>query len=72
MGRVERQRNYKVYDGKFNDLLRGCLPMIRFEGKFLLDHGFKVGDEIEVLIQKERIFIKKIQPDGSPENQSQP
>jgi hypothetical protein len=54
----DETRRMKVY---YSPKDSAChVPMIRIANRHLLAHGFKPGDEIEVIYKRSEIIIKKI------------
>ena len=55
-----KTRKLKVYYGSSPPLYR-MYPMIRLVGKYLLQQGFRIGDEVEVTFEEGRIVITRVQ-----------
>jgi hypothetical protein len=56
-----KTRKLKVYYGSSPPLYQ-TYPVIRLAGKYLFNQGFKIGDEVEVIFEDERIVITKRAP----------
>ena len=54
--------NRKVYYAHYRNGTRYTrFPVIRLAGLFLKDHGFNVGDTLEISFAKNRIVIRKVE-----------
>ena len=60
-----KTRKLKIYYGAAPPLYR-MYPVIRLAGKYLLNQGFKIGDEIGVTFEENRIVITKVQAGKQP------
>ena len=48
-----------------------CTPMIRLQGKWLLDYGFVCGDKVRVVVGSEQITIKAMLKGDKGENDNE-
>ena len=61
MSASANKRRLKIYYG-YNGKSNKKLPYIRLCGDYLSQMNFKIGDEIQIIVEQNHIFISKVLP----------